>query len=180
MSTIQLEESNASEIMHLFEVMKQHNAKCSLELNMDNFCQPLIGIAQESVTTEYIQGGDEGDTVVIHLGGCEFAFDLASHSFAKKVTDCQILIAIMSDKYAAWFNSTELPQEGVELAKDYDGTCGEFEDKVIKLNVISPNFYEELDYMKQLIEEGRVIKNAKVLGGGEQILTIGYIDGKES
>ncbi|BFH71239.1 hypothetical protein J27TS7_34100 [Paenibacillus dendritiformis] len=180
MSNIQLEESNAGEIMHLFEVMKKYNAKCSLELNLDNHSQPFIGIAQANVTTEYIQGENEGDTVVIHLDGCEFSFDLASHSFAKKVTDCQILIAIMSDNYAAWFDSTGLPQEGIDLAKNYDDTCGEFEDKVIELNVLSPNFYEELDYMKQLIEEGRVVKNVKVLGGGEQVLTVGYIDGEQS
>lgn len=132
------------------------------------------------MSTDYIEGGEEGDTFVVTLGETELSFDLAFHSFAKEVTDCQILICIMGDDYAAWFNSDALPQEAIEKAKDYDDTSGEFEDKVIELNVLSPDFYEELDYMKQLIEEGRVVKNVKVLGGGEQVLTVGYIDGEQS
>lgn len=43
MSTIQLKESNAGEVMHLFEVMKEYNVQCSLELNMTRYSDPFIG-----------------------------------------------------------------------------------------------------------------------------------------
>ncbi|MCY9539427.1 hypothetical protein M5X00_13000, partial [Paenibacillus alvei] len=170
MSTIQLKESKAREVMHLFEVMKKYNAKCSLEINIGKHNDPFVAIAQEPVSTEYFVE-EEGEVLVVSLGETDLTFDVDSHSFAKEVTDCQILICIVNEEYAAWFNSDALPQEAIELANGCDDT----EDEVIKLNVLSTDFDESLNYMNQLLVEGRVIKNAKVLGGGEQILTVGYI-----
>lgn len=169
MSTIELKESNAGEVKHLFDVMKEYKVGCSLELNVGNSNDPIIS-ANGTVFTEYLESSD-GDTLVVSFGGTEFAFGLGTHSFSKEVTGCQIFICIGNDDYTAWFNSGALSCEAIEMANDYDDTYEEFKDKVIGLKMSSHELSESLTYLNELISEGRVIKNVQVLSSGEQILT---------
>ncbi|OAB46569.1 hypothetical protein [Paenibacillus antarcticus] len=121
MSTTQMIKSDVSEALHLFEVMGKYNVPCSLELKLDGLCDPFVGISTQPVKAEYLEtfdGEGRGDSLIVHLGGSEFCFEL-NLSVSKHITDCQITLCIVSDKYAAWFSSDVILPEGIEDAKDY-------------------------------------------------------------
>jgi hypothetical protein len=120
-NVIQMIPSDAGEVCHLFEVMKKHNVTCSLEFKRFDSADPMIGIAGAAVSVEYFEGDIDasGDSVIVQLGETELTFDLKSHDFSKYVTDCQIEVCIMSDTYAAFFNSGVIPEAGIEEAKNY-------------------------------------------------------------
>lgn len=118
MLTTQMIKSDAGEVVHLFKVMKKHKVACSLEMHTES-SNPILGITQEPVSAVYLEGDDEGDSVIVHLGEAEIAFDLANHSFSKDVSDSQIFIAIGSDNYVFWFNSGAIPPEGIKESKKY-------------------------------------------------------------
>ncbi|MFI8714225.1 hypothetical protein [Brevibacillus brevis] len=129
MTTIQMIDSNAGEVMHLFEVMKKYGATCSLEFNKGNGNDPFIGITGVNVDVEYLEGDAtvEGDTLIVKLGETDFAFGLRDHSFSKFISSSQITVAVMANDtdYTAWFNSSVITPEGIEEASDYDATVGD-------------------------------------------------------
>jgi|GEM_PF-3397650 len=175
MSTIQMFKSNAGEVMHLFEVMARHGVSCSLEMNVEGSADPILGIADATnLSVEYVEG-DDGDTVVVNLDNAELAFELQKNTFGKYISDCQVMISIISDDRAAWFNSSAMSPEAIQEAKSYDSTGGEFEDKEVILNHSNDmvNFHEEMKYLNQLLDEGRNIKRVDVTNG-EQKITLGY------
>ncbi|WP_019123592.1 hypothetical protein [Brevibacillus massiliensis] len=179
MQTIKMIDSNAGEIFHLFEVMKKFGVTCSLEFNLEKWVDPFIGISKVDVDVEYLEGGEEGDTLVVKMGEADFSFSLRDHTFSKLISECQIFIAI-SEKdgsYTAWFNSGFASPKAIAEANNYAEYGAEFDDKEIELNVMSDDFEDNLRFLNRLLEEGRVIKKASVKGGGEQLLTVGFIAG---
>jgi hypothetical protein len=118
---IQMLESNAGEVIHLFEVMKKHGTTCGVEFKTERSLDPLIGIAQAPVTVEYFEGDDQGDSVIIELGDTSFSFELRNHSFSKYVSDCQIEVCVMENNgnYTAFFNSGGIHPDGIEEANNY-------------------------------------------------------------
>ncbi|MED2006720.1 hypothetical protein P4V39_01130 [Brevibacillus borstelensis] len=126
MSNIQMIESNAGEVKHLFEVMKKHGVTCALELNREKGNDPFIGISTVEVDVEYLEGSEASDILIVKMGEADFAFGLKDHSFSKFITDCQIMIAIMENdaEYIAWFNSGVISPEGIQEANSYDDTIG--------------------------------------------------------
>jgi len=181
MTTIQMVKSNAGEVMHLFEVMARHGVSCSLEMHAEGSADPILGIpGATNISTEYLEG-DDGDTVVVNLDNAELAFELQKNTFGKYISDCQVMISIISDDRAAWFNSSAMSLEAIQEAKSYDSTGGEFEDKEVILNHSNDmvNFHEELKYLNQLLDEGRNIKRVDVTRE-EQKITLGYEDNAAS
>ncbi|GED53519.1 hypothetical protein EDM54_01550 [Brevibacillus borstelensis] len=125
MSNIQMIESNAGEVKHLFEVMKKYGVACSLEINFDRADDPFIGTSGTKIDTEYLEGKD-GDTLIVKLDEVDFAFGLKDHSFSKYITDHQIMIAISENDgdYTAWFNSNVVPPIGIWETNNYDDAVG--------------------------------------------------------
>lgn len=125
MTNTQMIETNAGEVMHLFEVMKNHGVTCSLELIRAKGNDPFIGISGVNVDVEYLEG-DEGDTLVVKMGETEFGFGLGDHVFGKLISDCQIMVSILEKdgEYAVWFDSDVVSPEGIEEANGYDDTTG--------------------------------------------------------
>ncbi len=117
-NNIQMIESDAGEVLHLFNVMEKYGIECDLEVS-----DPFFGIAQAPVKTEYIECND-GGTVVVYLGETEFGFDLKRHQFEKYVSNCQIYICIASEHYAAWFISGAIPTEVITEANSYEKLAG--------------------------------------------------------
>ncbi|MFM1655538.1 helix-turn-helix domain-containing protein [Brevibacillus sp. B_LB10_24] len=120
MSVIQMIECSFEEAYRLFHLIKKYRAKCSLELNVGESADQLIGIAQGEIDIDYLESTYGPETLIIILGEAEFSFDLESHSFAKYVTDCQIMVSIMKGdaEYVAFFNSSIIPSEGIEEANN--------------------------------------------------------------
>lgn len=130
-NTINMIDSNAGEVLHLFNVMAKHGVTCSLEFKAAGVTNPLFGITDASVKTDYIKGND-GDLVIVYMDEIEFGFELGSNDFAKYVIDYQILLCISNEHYVTWFNSGVIPSEGIAEANSYDDPCGEFDDKEIR------------------------------------------------
>ena len=179
-----MQDSNTSEIIHLFEVMKKHKAKCGLEFQSDGASDPLIGVSYLPIELiEYCEHSGGPDSVIIELGEMSFNFELGSNKFTKDITDCQITVCISSDKYTVWFNSDVIPPEGIAEALNYDGRDTEFDDKEIILDANSEDqrdFEDGVESVKNLLLEGRVIKKTVVNGGGKQVLTVGFFTQVES
>ena len=120
LGVIQMIQSNAGEVVHLFEVIQKYGATCSLEFKTTKSTDPLIGLSAAAVSAEYFERGGGPDAVVVHLDDAEFCFDLGIHSFSKHVSGSQITILIMSDNYDAWIVSGSISKEGVKEALNYD------------------------------------------------------------
>ncbi|MGO4548050.1 hypothetical protein AB4Z29_24955 [Paenibacillus sp. 2TAB23] len=173
MTVINMVKSDAGEAMHLFEVMQKHGVKCSLEMKHGN-ADPMVSIASAAVQTEYVEGSD-GDTVVVSLNDVNLAFPLGEYSYSKFISDIQIDIAIASEIHTAWFSSAEMSPEAIEAAKIYDSTGGEFDDKEVWLDAADETtFDDQLHALKLYMEAGQIIKSTQTIGGGNQILTVGY------
>ncbi|KAJ3194335.1 hypothetical protein HK101_002960 [Irineochytrium annulatum] len=65
-----------------------------------------------------------------------------------------------------------MTKEALDSAREYDS---EFDDKIIHMEITSDDFEDAFQFLTNLIREGRVIKSVKVLGDGNQILTVGYV-----
>lgn len=119
--TIKMAPSSVSEALHLFEVMEKYQVPCSLEMQLDGQTDPFVGTANQPVKAEYIEtydGQGTGDTVVVTLGESEFSFEL-KFSVGKHITDSQISLCLAGANYAAWFNSGDVPIEGIKEARNY-------------------------------------------------------------
>lgn len=162
----------AKHVQHLISVLESENVGCGAEVQIELTADPLIGIPYAPTSTEYIISPD-GDCLVINIGDAEFGFDVNDIQFAYHISDVQITVVAMHEQYAVWFNSGVLNAEGIAMARDYET---DFEDKVIHMDVTSEDFEDAFQYLTSMIREGRVIKSVKVLGDGNQVLTIGYVD----
>lgn len=166
----------AKHVQHLISVLESENVGCGAEVQIKLTADPLIGIPYAPTSTEYISSPD-GDSLVINIGDAEFGFDVNDIEFAYHISDIQIAVVAMHEHYAVWFNSGVLTKEGIAWARNYDT---DFEDKVIHMEVASDDFEDAFQFLTNLIREGRVIKSVKVLGDGNQVLTVGYVDKAQS
>lgn len=171
-----MQDCNDDVIVHLFEIMSKYGAKCSLEFQSDGTTDPLFGISNYPVELiDYFVREGGPDSILIELGDIGFNFELGANKFSKDVSDTQIFICISSDHYCAWFNSGFIPPEGIEEAKNYKYHDPEFDDKEIHLNATEEQEFEDgVDWLRNMLLEGRVIKKAVVVAEGEQIITIGF------
>lgn len=128
MTTFHMIDTNAGEVMHLFEVMKRHGVTCSLEFKLEGVADPLIGISEVNADVDYLEGAD-GDNLIVIMGDAEFSFSLKDHSFSKCITDNQIMITIVEDdgKYTAWFDSGAVSPAGIQEARSYEDAAGDDE-----------------------------------------------------
>lgn len=157
---------------HLLNVMQAHNVLCSLELKGGQ-ADPLLGIAYQPVKVDRILDcAPEDQSLIVSLGEAEFAFNLTGHRFAYLVSKRQIDICVSSENHSAWFSTTTMKKAALDAALDYDS---ESDDKIIHIEVTSEDFEDAFQFLTNLIREGRVIKSVKVLGDGNQVLTVGYV-----
>ncbi|MNT18202.1 hypothetical protein D3C71_1340780 [compost metagenome] len=148
MTITKMNPSSVEEALHLFEVMKKYNVRCSMEMQLSGHIDTFVGIADQPVRAEYIESYDlqvKGDTVVVILGESEFSFEL-NLSIGKHITDCQISLCIAGTNYTAWFDSGEVPPEVIEEAKNFK------EDKTETLVSFEVNVYEKrlIEYIREL------------------------------
>lgn len=172
-SVIHMNHSETAEIIHLFNIMKKYNVPCSLEFNHTDSADPLIGISSFPVDVEFFEGDGGGDALIVKLGEVDFSFAV-THDLFKHITDHQIDICICNDHYSAWFVSGAIPPEGIEEARNYVAAFNDLDDQEIHLNALSEDFIDCTKLLANLLEEGRVIKNAVVMGDGNQVLTVGF------
>ncbi|MNU94242.1 hypothetical protein D3C71_842010 [compost metagenome] len=121
MTITKMNPSSVEEALHLFEVMKKYNVRCSMEMQLSGHIDTFLGIVDQPVRTEYVESYDlkvKGDTVVVFLGESEFSFEL-NLSIGKHISDCQISLCIAGTNYVAWFNSGEIPPEGIAEARNF-------------------------------------------------------------
>lgn len=119
MSNIQMIKSNLDEVFHLFSVMDEYGAKCSLELIRDD--EPLLCVVDAPVRVSYFENDNGPDSIIMTLGDIELYFEIGAFSFAKYIHGQQILVSAidLDGRYAARFESHPLTQEGLEAAKNY-------------------------------------------------------------
>ncbi|MFS0858306.1 hypothetical protein [Paenibacillus taichungensis] len=157
---------------HLFNVMQAHNVLCGLEFKGGQ-ADPLLGIAYQPVKVDRIlDSAPEDQTLIVSLGEAEFSFGLKEHQFSYTVSGSQIDICITSETHSAWFNTTGMKRSALDAALDYDLDS---DDKIIHMEVTSDDFEDAFQFLTNLIREGRVIKSVRVLGDGNQVLTVGYV-----
>lgn len=174
MTTTQMIESSADEVIYLFEVMEKYGVRCSMDINIHSLRDPFGGIVNQPVSVDYFESED-GDAVIVSLGESEFSFEVGSHSYSKYITTNQIMICIAGEHHVAWFNSQVVPADGIVMAGNYQKLYGELEVSEVDLNLQSDDFESELSDLCNLLREGKVIKNVNVIGDGEQIVTVGFL-----
>lgn len=119
MSTTAMIESNANEVLYLFEIIKKYGVTCSMEFKKQGDCDPVIGIVGVKIDVEHF-GGVISDSLLVKLGDVDLSFNLNDHTFSKYVSDCQIEICItdISGNYSVWFSSGEIQPEGIKEANE--------------------------------------------------------------
>jgi hypothetical protein len=167
-----MRESNAGEVIHLFEVMQKYGVEVSLEFQSEGVMDPLLGMTDCPINLiEYFENENGPDSVLIEIGEASFNFELGVNTFFMNISDIQISICIANDNYTAFFNSETIPPEGIEEAKNYlDGD----KDVKITINAHDEEHLENIDYLSSLLQEGQIIKSTKVLGDGNQELIVGF------
>lgn len=168
----ELIQASTKHIFHLFNIMQNHNIQCGVEFQTAQ-PDPLMGISYQPVQVDYIWDcGPKEETLIIGLGELEFGFNVADHRFGYEITSHQIQLCVSNDNYVAWFTSSVMSSEKILLAKAYDN---EFDDKIIHMEINSEDFEDSFQFLITLIREGYVIKSVKVLGDGNQVITVGYV-----
>lgn len=119
MTTVKMQQATIQEGIRLFEIMKKYGVHCSLELKVEEDAEPLMGIYDAPVSTDYIDSDNDGISFSVILGESEFSFNEKRDTFHRYVSECQIDLCISTDRYAAWFNSRVLPADAISEAKDH-------------------------------------------------------------
>lgn len=151
-------------VIHLFETMRRYGVNCLAELESDGLHQRTSG----SVKVTYTK-----DTLTVFVGNTESSFDV-SCELSAKVSGHHIYIGITDCDHGVTFDSGIMPDEVMEMARLYDDTTDQVGD--VKLKITSSEPFASTNYLDKLLLGGRVIKDTQVLGSGEQVLTVGYVD----
>lgn len=115
-----MQDSDVSEVFHLFNIMQKYGARCSLEWKADGALDPILGLSEQPIElVEFFERNGGPDSLLLELGEVSFNFELGVNVFMKDISDVQILICIASDHYDIWFDSTEIPSEGITEARSY-------------------------------------------------------------
>lgn len=172
-----MEDSDESEVIHIFEVMSKHNVLCSLELKLDANLDPFTGFVDQPVyLVEYLERPGGPDSILMEFGDGEnrtdFNFQLNLHCY-KSISDSQICICIATEQYSAFFNSGHVLPEAIAEARDYT-VHDEFADVEYELNVTDGEFEDSIGWITDRLNQGQVIKKSAVVGDGKQVLTVGF------
>ncbi|WP_340388425.1 hypothetical protein [Paenibacillus sp. FSL E2-0151] len=164
--------TTAAHAFHLLNVLQNHNVQCAVEVNAAQ-PDPLMGISRNHVKVDFfIDCPPEEQTLIVELGEAEFAFNTPNHEFYYEISPFQIILCISNEDYAVWFNSIEVTSDAIDSAKEYNP---DLNDQVLHMNIGTDAFEDAFQSLITLIREGRVIKSVKVLGDGNQVLTVGYV-----
>lgn len=173
-----MQDSDVSEIIYLFEVMKKHNVLCSMEFKSEGTLDPLFGLVDYPILScEYFESEGGPDSIVIVLGNEESSnelnFELNVECF-KDISEEQIFICISSDHYTAWFNSGSIPPEGIVHAKNYKEPDDELTDVEILLDPQEEEYFDKLDLLNSRLQMCQSIKKLIKLDAGTALLTVGF------
>ncbi|MGF6358043.1 hypothetical protein ABIE27_006008 [Paenibacillus sp. 4624] len=162
-----------SHALHLFNVMQNHKVLCGAEIRAGQ-ADPIMGLSDyQPVSVDCVLDcAPEDQTMIVVLGEAEFSFNLNSHRFDYDISEQTIDIIISSECLSVQFSTVIMRRAVLDEARAFDP---DFNDKVIHMDIGSKHFEEAFQFLTDLIREGRVIKAVKVLGDGNQVLTVGYV-----